>query len=149
MTQERRMHGKIGRIDRAEYASDQTALKHLFVVGDLRREVPHPFFRDQRVEIILCNYEAGDDGQYHWHPGVTEYELILCGEVGYFEVATGVTHWFEAGDLCTIPPGACVKRLVRNPAQTVAIKVPSTNDKFFCDACDRDCHWRVKPHRSV
>jgi quercetin dioxygenase-like cupin family protein len=102
---ERRLTGGVARIGHAEYADALPELKHVFLVGDLRRPTPHPFIRDKRVELVIVGYEAGDEGRYHWHPDVTEYELVVEGEIGYFEVATGETHWFPAGDLVAIPAG--------------------------------------------
>jgi quercetin dioxygenase-like cupin family protein len=142
---ERRLTGGVARIGHAEYADALPELKHVFLVGDLRRPTPHPFIRDKRVELVIVGYEAGDEGRYHWHPDVTEYELVVEGEIGYFEVATGETHWFPAGDLVAIPAGACVRRLVRRRARGVTLKVPSSAGKVHCDGCDRQCRWRVEP----
>jgi hypothetical protein len=36
-----------------------------------------PFIRDDRVEMIVVGYQAGDDGEPHWHADVTEYELVV------------------------------------------------------------------------
>jgi quercetin dioxygenase-like cupin family protein len=142
---ERPLTGGVIRIGHAEYAEVLPELKHVFLVGDLQRPTPHPFIRDQRVELIVVSYEAGDEGRHHWHPDVTEYEIVLEGEIGYFEVATGETHWFGAGDLVAIPAGACVKRLVRRSARGVTLKVPSAARKVHCYCCARECAWRVEP----
>jgi hypothetical protein len=142
---ERAVGDRIVRIDRAEYAGALPVDKHVFLVGDLRRPTSHPFVRDARVELIVVDYVAGDDGAAHWHPDVTEYELVLEGEIGYFEVATGTTHWFAPGDLVAIPPRACVRRVVRRAARGLAVKVPSSAGKVHCDACARACAWRVAP----
>jgi hypothetical protein len=140
---ERALTGRVARIDHAEYVDALPALKHIFLVGNLLRPTPHPFIRDERVEVIVVGYEAGDDGVHHWHPDATEYEIVIDGEIGYFEVATGATHWFSAGDMVAIPAGACVKRLVRRPARAVTLKVPSGSRKIGCSACVRECAWRV------
>ena len=114
---ERRLAGDVVRIGGAEYAGALPADRHVFLVGNLQQPTTYPFIRDERVEVVLVSYRAGDDGRYHWHPDVTEYELVVEGEIGYFEVASGVTHWFGAGDFVAIPAGACVKRMVRAPAR--------------------------------
>ncbi len=139
------LEGGVGRIGREEYApfADQ---QHLFLVGDLRKPNPHPFVRDARLELIVCFYEPGDDGAYHWHRDVTEYEVITEGTLGYFEAASGEIRWFGPGDCCVIAPGTCVRRLVREPVRTVAIKVPSSSEKVHCAGCPRDCRWRVAPY---
>jgi len=131
-------------IRRAEY-EPFTALKHLFLVGDLKRENPHPFVRDARLELLLCFYQPGDDGLPHWHRDVTEYEIVIEGEVGHEDVGTGETKWFGPGDLRVLPPGICTRRIIRVPARTVAIKVPSTSEKVFCLGCSRQCAARVAP----
>jgi hypothetical protein len=135
----------IQRIARQEYEPFQE-LRHLFLVGDLRLPNPHPFVRDERLELILCFYQAGDDGLPHWHEKVTEYEVVLEGEVGNLDVATGETHWFRPGDLRILPPGTCVKRILRGPARTVAIKVPSNAEKVHCAQCPRECGSRLEPY---
>jgi quercetin dioxygenase-like cupin family protein len=143
---ERRTNGSVLQIGRAEY-EPFAGLKHLFLVGDLQRENPHPFVRDPRLELILCFYNPGDDGLPHWHREVTEYEVVLEGEVGYFDIGAGETHCFGPGDLSVLPPGTCVKRIVRTSARTVAIKVPSSAEKVHCAECARDCASRLSPCR--
>lgn len=135
------------RIDWVEYAKALPVLKHIYLVGDLKKPSPHPFIRDQRLEITVCSYDPGDDGRYHWHPEVTEYEVVVEGEVGYFEVASGRTHWFTTGDFIVIPPDTCVRRLVRQTARTVTVKVPSQAEKVHCAQCERACSWRVEPYQ--
>jgi hypothetical protein len=132
------------RIDRAEY-EPFADLRHLFLVGNLQRPNPHPFVCDERLELIVCYYQPGDDGVRHWHQEVTEYEIVLEGEVGHFEVATGETHWFAPGDVRILPPGVCVERRIRTAARTVAIKVPSSAEKIHCSECPRECAHRLAP----
>ena len=132
-------------IRRDEYAGAWKAQRHAFLVGDLRRDPPHPFVRDGRLEIILTSYAPGDDGEFHWHPEVTEYEYVLEGEIGAFEVGTGATHWNTVGDMLVVPPGVCVRRLVREPVRTLAVKVPSDARKITCSECSRPCTWRTAP----
>ncbi len=120
------------------------ALKHVFLVGDLRRPAPHPFFRDARVELIATRYAAGDHGLHHWHRVVTEYEVVTSGRIGYADAADGTVVWLEAGDVHTVAPGRCVRRLVEEPATTLAVKVPSAgDDKVHCAACPRACPSRA------
>jgi uncharacterized cupin superfamily protein len=142
---ERALADRVVRIDGAEYAGALPALKHVFLVGDLKQPTPHPFIRDDRVEMIVVGYVAGDDGEPHWHADVTEYELVVEGEIGYVEIATGQTHWFMAGDLVAIPARACVRRRVRQTARGVTVKVPSQAGKIRCDGCARVCASRVAP----
>ncbi len=142
---ERPLGDRVVRIDRVEYAAALPVDKHVFLVGDLRCPTSHPFVRDARVEVIVVEYAAGDDGVAHWHPDVTEYEVVLDGELGYFETATGATHWFGPGDLVAIPARVCVRRVVRRAARGLAVKVPSSAAKVHCDACARACAWRAAP----
>jgi len=132
-------------IRREEYSPFEDR-KHLFLVGDLQLPNPHRFIRDERLEWIFCVYEPGDDGIPHWHANVTEYETVLEGEIGYFEAATGETNWFRAGDFSAIPAGVCVKRIVRERARTVAVKIPSDNRRVVCSCCPRKCAWRISPY---
>ncbi len=126
----------------AEYTGHFASAKHLFLVGDLRQPNPHPFFREPRLEIIACKYEAGDGGLYHWHAVVTEYEYVLEGAVSYVEAATGAMHRFEPGDLTLIPAGVCVRRIVDRPCRTLGLKLPSSAEKVHCAQCPRDCPSR-------
>jgi mannose-6-phosphate isomerase-like protein (cupin superfamily) len=127
---------------RAAFAGDP----HVFLVGDLRKPAAHPYWRDPRVELVLCRYEAGQDGEPHWHADVTEYELVLEGRIGYLHVASGETLWFEPGDLSAVPAGSCVKRSVPVASRTLAVKVPSRpGDKVLCHACARRCDHRIAP----
>jgi len=129
-----------------EYAAHFAQARHLFLAGDLRLPNPHPFFRDPRVEIIACKYDAGDGGRYHWHALVTEYEFVLEGSVSYMEAATGALHRYEAGDLTLIPAGVCVRRIVDQPCRTLALKIPSSAEKIHCRECRRKCPSRQEPY---
>jgi mannose-6-phosphate isomerase-like protein (cupin superfamily) len=142
---ERPVNGSIQRIDRSEY-EPFAERQHLFLIGNLQRENPHPFVRDPRLELILCYYNSGDDGLPHWHREVTEYEIVIEGESGILEVATGRARWFGSGDLVVIPPGVCVKRLVRKTVRTLAIKIPSKAEKVHCAGCPRECSARLAPY---
>lgn len=135
-----------GRIPFASYGPHLEKLQHLFLVGDLRLPTPHPFFRDSRVEMILATYEAGDDGQFHWHREVTEYEMVLEGKIGYRHASDGRTIWFGPGDLSLVAEQECVRRLVPAISRTLAVKVPSRpGDKIHCGQCGRDCAFRQTP----
>ncbi len=132
-----------------EYQGYFAIAQHLFLAGDLKKPTPHPFFRDNRLEIIACSYNAGDNGLFHWHPLVTEYEYILEGKLSYIEASTGAVHQLKAGDLGHVPVGVCVGRVVEEPCRTLAIKVPSLDEKIHCRQCGRVCLCRqeafVKP----
>jgi mannose-6-phosphate isomerase-like protein (cupin superfamily) len=142
----RQAYERVLAIRREEYAPFENQ-KHLFLTGDLQQPNSHPFFRDARIECILCFYQPGDNGAFHWHNELTEYETVLEGEIGYFEVATGETNWFREGDFIVIPPGVCVKRVVRERARTLAMKVPSSAERTTCSCCERECAWRISPYR--
>lgn len=131
-------------IRRGDYAVF-AELKHLFLTGDLQHPNPHPFIHDRRVECIMCFYESGDNGVPHWHSTITEYEAVLEGEIGYRESLTGELTWFRAGDFSAIAAGVCVKRIVREPARTFAVKVPSGSERVVCAQCPRECPSRVSP----
>jgi len=135
----------VRRIARSEY-EPFAALRHLFLVGNLQRPNPHPFVRDSRLEFILCFYNPGDDGLPHWHAEVTEYELVLEGELGIEDIASGETQWFGPGDFRILAPGACVRRIIRRPVRTAAIKVPSSPEKVLCSGCPRECAARLSPY---
>jgi len=137
-----------GGISRDEYTKFADRLKHVFLVGNLAHPSEHPFIREERLEMILCFYGAGDDGLPHWHRDVTEYEIVVEGTIGYLDISTGETQWFSVGDLSVVPAGRCVKRLVPQPARTVAVKVPSRpGDKVHCQHCQQECTARLKAYQ--
>lgn len=144
---ERDLHDGVNRIGKHEYVNAFPELKHVFLVGNLQKPCPHPFIRDERLELIVCSYLPGDDGLLHWHRNITEYELVIEGEIGVFEVESGETHWFTAWDLIVIPAGKCVQRIVRRATKTVTVKVPSSADKVHCAQCSRACWRRVESYR--
>jgi len=132
-------------IGREAYESAWSELKHIFLVGDLKRDPPHPFVFDERVEVLLTSYGPGDDGDYHWHPSVTEYENVIEGQIGTSEAATGEIDWHGVGDLIVVPAGVCVRRLVRRPVRTLTVKVPSDDGAVRCETCSRTCEARTAP----
>jgi hypothetical protein len=137
------------RIGSQEYEPHFQDLQHIFLVGDLKNASPHPFFRDPRVEFIVCEYAVGDHGAYHWHPVTTEYEFVLEGSMVYQDAATGEMQRFRPGDLRMVPPGACVRRFIDEPCRTVAIKVPSGDRKIHCRDCQRSCEERMQAFREI
>ncbi len=141
---ERPVSSAVASIEAAEYQPDFDRLQHLFLVGDLQLPCPHPFFRDPRLEVIACQYAPGDHGRFHWHSAITEYEMVLEGSVTYVEAATGQARIYKTGDFATVPAGVCVKRLIDEPCRTLAIKVPSGNEKIHCRECDRVCARRAE-----
>jgi mannose-6-phosphate isomerase-like protein (cupin superfamily) len=142
---ERQVAQRLTWIRKAEYGDSPTPTKHRFLVGDLRQPTTSPFIPDRRVELLLCNYEPGDDGRFHWHKHVIEYEWVAAGRVGYLDAADGTTKWFEAGDFVVVPAQTCVRRLVPVATTTFAVKVPSLSDKVHCSGCRRECPSRVEP----
>jgi mannose-6-phosphate isomerase-like protein (cupin superfamily) len=141
--------GGLDKIAEVEYGSCFGALQHIFLVGNLQRPCPHPFFRDQRLEVAACQYQSGDHGQFHWHPEVTEYEYVLEGSLAYREAETGNITVFQAGDLATVPAKACVKRIVEGPCRTLVVKVPSHDVKIHCQDCSRECMQRTEPFKEI
>lgn len=129
-------------VQRHAYAPFLDAARHIYLAGNFHMPLPYPFLREGRAEIILCVYQTGDDGVFHWHPHVSEYEFVIEGRIGYFVVEADKEEWFDMGDMLCIPPGLCVKRLVPCPAKTLTVKIPSLDDKIHCCRCERDC-----PHR--
>lgn len=114
------------------------AAQHVFLTGDLRKPSDTPYFHDPRVEMVVCDYAAGDDGTFHWHADITEYQMLLSGRVGLKEAATGQTSWYGHSDVVYIPAGVCVQRLVPEPSRMLGLKVPSIpGDKIHCPACRR------------
>ncbi len=134
-----------------DYSKEKTQEMHIFLAGNLRRPIGTPFLRDSRIEWIICRYDAGDDGLPHWHTVVTEYEMVTSGRIGYLEISSGETRWFDPGDFLRIPAGACVKRIVPAPSSSVTVKTPSDDDKIHCDNCKRECSFRLAaclaPHK--
>lgn len=141
---ERNEQSGVNSIRAAEYGPFAGRLQYIFLTGDLSRSWPHPFFRDARLEILVCEYEPGDHGYFHWHAGIAEYEFVLEGSIAYLEVATGERHSFRVGDLLMVPPEICVRRPVEEPCRTLAIKLPSGEGRIQCQQCPRERHHRVR-----
>jgi hypothetical protein len=137
---------KIVHVPRDAYAGALGPEKHVFLAGNLQRPTDYPFIPETRLEFAVCSYEAGDDGQPHWHASVTEYELVTEGRIGYLDIAADEMTWAESGDFLSVPAGVCVKRLVPEKSSTVAVKVPSSAEKTHCDACPRECKHRLMQH---
>jgi len=134
---------KLVHVPREAYADALGPDKHVFLVGDLKQPTNYPFIAETRLELAMCAYEAGDDGRPHWHAGVTEYEFVITGRIGYRDIAADAVIWAGAGDFLLVPAGVCAQRLVPERSATVAVKVPSSPEKTHCDACPRDCRYRV------
>ncbi len=127
-----------------EWQPSAARLKHVFLTGDLKIPVSHPFLKRTDVEVIACVYEQGDHGLPHWHQIVDELEFVIEGVVKYLEIASGEILQFEPGDFLHIPHGVCVQRLIDVPARTLAIKLPSNSEKIHCRQCRRECSRRLE-----
>jgi hypothetical protein len=62
----------------------------------------------------------------------------------YVEAATGEARRYGKGDLTAVPAGVCVRRVIDEPCRTLAIKVPSSDEKIHCRHCERICERRVE-----
>lgn len=133
--------GEISYIRHESYDFDKA--QHLFLIGDLKNKQLAPFFFDKRIELILCNYAVGENSIPHWHSVVDEYEIIIAGELVYIDSQSKKRLIFNKGDLVKIPSGVCVQRIVNEPTTTIAIKVPSNNEKIMCCQCERNCDSRM------
>jgi mannose-6-phosphate isomerase-like protein (cupin superfamily) len=140
---EKTVSGNVVRIGREEYQDSLAGMRHLFLVGDLKRPTPAPFIRDQHLEMVYCEYQAGDVEAFHWHSVVTEYEFVIEGKLSIIEVDSSQEHILSTGDMFAIPPNACVCRAFLQPTRTMTIKVPSCSDKINCPLCERDCSFRM------
>jgi len=131
------------RINKLEYEKYASSLQHIFLTGNLQQESLHPFFYDDRVELIYCHYQPGDDGSFHWHEAITEYQIVISGAFGVQLADTEEKEWFLPGDVSRIRSGMCVKRIIETETITIAIKVPSIpGDKVQCESCNRNCRSR-------
>lgn len=148
LTEQQTLESPLSSVRARDWQPHAAALKHLFLVGDLKKPVPHPFLRRKDLEMIWCEYEAGDDGQPHWHTIVDEFELVLSGRVGCRLLPEDRIEWFGPGDLVSVPHGTCVQRLISEPTKTITIKVPSGMDKVHCATCQRLCAHRQEPQDS-
>lgn len=135
-------------VRRGEYDEYRTQLDHLFLTGDLQLPTPHPFFRRDDIEVILCTYQPGNIGEPHWHESVDELEMVLEGKLEYREAPSGRTFCFEAGDFVHVPKGTCVKRRVLTAARTLAMKLPSDSSRVTCTECPRVCTYREAAYRA-
>ena len=73
----------MNKISLKDYESEFISNPHIFLVGNLLKEVGYKFFRDKRLELILCKYKKGENGIPHWHTEIDEYEYVINGEIGY------------------------------------------------------------------
>ncbi|MBU1858266.1 MAG: cupin domain-containing protein [Verrucomicrobia bacterium] len=129
---------------RGNYLPYAAEKKHIYLIGNLQRPVPYAYFPDRRVEMVLCFYKRGDDGELHWHPNVTEFEYIIEGCMRYYSVCEGAEKLLQAGDIICIPAGVCVRRRVSVCVRTLTVKVPSEDTKIICRCCSRICADRVE-----
>lgn len=145
---ERHPDAVVGRISGDSYLPHTDNLSHIFLTGGLADPSPHPYFEDGRLELIYCKYCPGDNGKFHWHDAITEYQIVISGAYGVREAASGKTTWFGPGDVSAIPPGVCIERLIDADTITIAVKVPSVpGDKIHCAECARACHSRQESFR--
>lgn len=127
----------------AEITAYTEAFKHLYLVGNLQKPVPHPYVVDQRLEFVLCNYESGDQGIRHWHRELTEYTFVIQGRLSYMDIVSEQVYDLESGDFFVIPAGQCMSLTIDRPTTALTIKVPSILDKVYCTQCSRVCKARL------
>ena len=130
-------------IQASDYLPFLDALKHVYVVGDLQQPVPHPFIRDDRLELVIVAYPAGTVHQRHWHAELTEYMVVIAGELRAVMIPSGEELIIQAGDMLHVPPETCLQLTTIDDANLMVVKVPSVNDKITCNRCQRDCEWRL------
>lgn len=130
-----------------DYGGLANELPHIYLVGNLQRAVPHPFFRDDRLEIVRATYPTQMIHQRHWHQTLTEYTFLLSGRVEILLIPQGHIYTAKAGDLVKISPTQCIQLTTLTPLETLTVKVPSQHDKILCAACSRPCSYRLTPYQ--
>lgn len=76
-------------------------------------------------EVAIKYYRAGDKENAHEHRIVTEYTVIVIGEV----LMGG--EIFKSGDIVVVPPGEAIDFEALTDAATTVVKVPSVQgDKY-------------------
>ncbi len=92
-----------------------------WLVGDFDKSI----IRSKDIEVGIKNYKQGDSEQKHLHKIITEYTIVVYGEI----VMNDITY--KTGDIVTIEPGVWCDFRALTDSSTLVIKTPSiTNDKY-------------------
>jgi len=104
-----------------------------YLVGDLRRPQELAHIRSDEIEIGISDYAGGEYEPPHFHPILTEYELVLWGSTEYYDIDTGRSHRFGGMDFYCIEPNVPYAQVVLERTRILFVKVPAIDDKTLVE----------------
>lgn len=133
--------GKISIIKNSDIIEALRETTRQYFVGNLKKETPISFFKDDRLEIGISCYQNHTFENTHIHKIATEYQYVINGWTEYMDVETGEVYEFRKGDFYAIFPGTPYSQRIKAGTSIIFIKVPSINDKQLVDIDEGMTKW--------
>ncbi len=112
-----------------------------YLVGNLQfpQELLH--IQDNNIEIGITRFSEYAFEKPHYHPDVTEYQLLLSGSAKYVDVEANKEYFIQEGDVFVIRPGTTY--IQKSPQNTTILffKHPGINDKIIVPLTEKMLHW--------
>lgn len=112
-----------------------------YLVGDLKLPQRLQYIYDDKVEMGITRFEKYACEKPHFHPIVTEYQIILNGEAKYVDIEANREYMVKAGDVFVIRPNTTYIQKSTEGAVILFFKYPSGNDKTLVNVTPQMRQW--------
>lgn len=113
----------------------------VYLCGNMKIPQKLNEIKDDKIEIGYCSYKKFEAKKPHYHPYVTEYQLLLSGECKYLDLENGEEHLVKEGDFYIIKPNMKYIQKINPGAKILFVKAPGGNDKTLLEMTDRIRAW--------
>ena len=96
-----------------------------YLVGDLKLPQRLQYIYDDKVEMGITRFEKYACEKPHFHPIVTEYQIILNGEAKYVDIEANREYMVKAGDIIEIREKSKQLPLVISAMESAGRDVPA------------------------
>lgn len=112
-----------------------------YLVGNLQLPQKLVNIYDEDVEMGITKFQYFTSEKPHFHPEVTEYQIILHGTAKYVDVQANKEFLLEQGDVFVIRPHTIYILKAIEDTQILFFKVPGKNDKMLVEMTERMAIW--------
>lgn len=136
---------RIRTIKASDYAHSLEGNVRAYLTGDLKVAQEFGHVATEQVEIGIANYDSDGVDTPHFHPTVTEAQIVVSGFVHLLDITNQVQIELGPGDFYLIEPGVAHVQKAVAGTRVVIVKWPSLNDKTVVQPDRFVSEWLAQP----
>ena len=112
-----------------------------YLFGNLKFPQELNYIFDSDIEMGITHFKEYAAEKPHFHPLVTEYQIILSGEAKYIDLDKNEEVLLSAGDVFVIRPNTPYIQKSPKDTSILFFKHPSGNDKTLIKMTEKMHTW--------